>query len=364
MRTWAEVDLSAIRANARAFRSLLQGSALIAVIKADGYGHGAVRVSGALGSLADAYAVASPEEAAELRDSGVEQPILLLYSLTPDAAEPAIAVDASITISSLEELCLVADAATRARRVARVHVKVNTGMNRYGAAPDQVAELISVCDSNASIALAGLWTHFASADEPDDPFTDVQRRRFLDVASRHARPGLLRHVGNTATALNFPEMRFDASRIGIGLYGVYPSAESAHPIALSPALTWRARVCRVADLAAGESVSYNRRFIAQTARRIATVSVGYTDGYPRVASNRGSVLIRGRRAPILGSVCMDTIVCDVTDIPDTSYGDTATLIGRDGDGCISADELAAWGDTISYDVLTGLGRRVKRLYTS
>jgi alanine racemase len=394
MYTWAEVDLQAVRANADAFRRALGGAELIAVVKANAYGHGAVPVAQALVPHVDRFAVATPEEALELRRARIRTPILVLYPVLPETAAAAILARAEVSVSSLDDARVLHDAVAslriplatpraagptrnaRWRRLAGlpVHIKVNTGMNRYGVEPSEVKRLLEFCaegryvpgtvrdKASPRLRAVGIWTHFASADDPDDPQTEEQYARFRAALAAIDPAGMLRHAANSAAMLNFPHTALDGARIGIALYGAYPSARTRRAIALQPALAWRARVTRVEVLRPGEAVSYNRLFTATEERRIATVAVGYADGYPRLSSNRAAVLIRGKRAPVVGRVCMDALVCDVGHIPDAHYGDTATLIGRDGEEEITADEFGAWAETISYEVFTGIGRRVQRVY--
>jgi alanine racemase len=362
MRTWADVNLDAVRGNAARFSAILNGAQLIAVVKANAYGHGAVRVAGALQGTASRFAVVSPDEALELRTGGVAEPILVLGPLQRETVDEALDANAEVCLSTLDDARMLAAATIHRRRRLPVHLKVETGMNRCGTRPDELGSLLEYLSTLPLIRPVGVWTHFAVADDPGDPFTREQFHRFTSTLARYGLNRLLRHASNSGGVLNFPDMSLDAARVGIGLYGVYPSAATLRDVALTPALTWKARICRVADAPPGETVSYGRRFTLERTSRLATLAVGYADGYPRLASNRGWVLIRGRRAPIRGTICMDSLVCDVTDIPDAAYGDTATLVGTDGDDRIHVDDLAGWAETISYEILTGIGRRVKRFY--
>ena len=361
-RTWAEIDLGAIQHNARAFRTVLGSSQLIAVVKADGYGHGAIQVARALSPNADMFAVATVDEALELRNANIGLPILILHQLTPEDFDTAIAADADISVATTEHARLAAEAAQRAGVIARVHVEIDTGMNRSGADPSELAELLAHCRNSSGLDLKAVWTHFACADDRNDTFTLEQFALFVRLTDSATDDSLVRHVANTGAALNFRKMSLDAARIGIGLYGVYPDETTDRAINLLPALCWKARITHTQNLAAGETVSYGRRFTATSDMRIATIGVGYADGYPRTASGSASILLHGRRAAVLGNVCMDSLVCDVTAIPEARYGDTTTLIGNDGSERISATELATWSDTIPYDVLTRIGSRVRRQY--
>jgi len=362
MRTWVEVNLDAIRENARRLNARLGGAQLIAVVKANAYGHGAVHVARALQGIAPRFAVISPEEALELRMAGITEPILILSPLEAETVEGAFDAHAEVCLSTLDDARMLAAATLQRRRRLSVHLKMDTGMNRCGTRPDQLASVLEYLSTRPLLRLVGVWTHFAVADDPADGFTAEQFQAFTAALRRFGLERLMRHAANSGAVLNFTDFLLDAARVGIALYGVYPSAATSREVALTPALTWKATVCRVAEALPGETVSYGRRYTIERPSRLATVAVGYADGYPRQASNRGWVLIRGQRAPIRGTICMDALVCDVTDIPDASYGDVATLIGSDGDEQISADDLAAWSETIAYDILTGIGRRVKRRY--
>lgn len=362
MRTWVEVDLDAIRENARRIQARLGGAFLMAVVKANGYGHGAVRVARALQGIATQFAVVTPEEALELRAGGVVEPIFLLSPLQPESVDDAFDANVEVCLSTLDDARMLAAAALNRRRHLSLHLKIETGMNRCGTRPEDLPPLLEYLSTRPLLRLVGVWTHFSVADDPEDPFTREQYERFTATLNAYGMNRLTRHVCNSGGVLNFPEMALDAARVGISLYGVYPGKTTQRSVVLTPALSWKARVCRVGHAPAGETVSYGRRYTLERESRLATVAVGYGDGYPRLASNRGFVLLHGRRAPILGTVCMDALVCDVTDIPETAYGDSATLIGTDGTEHLSADDLAQWAETIPYEILTGIGRRVKRVY--
>jgi alanine racemase len=320
------------------------------VIKADGYGHGARQVAGAaLGAGAWGLAVVTLEEAAEVRDLLQPERILVLGPLLAEDAPEAAAGGYGIGCSTLELARAVADAAGD-RRVP-VHLKVDTGMGRYGAQPAEFAEIARFVTSAPGLELAGTWSHLASSDS-DPAYTHEQFERFL--AATEGLPGV-RHLANSGAVLNHPEMALDAVRVGIAMYGCQDPA-------LEPVLQLRARVAQVKTVAAGASIGYGRTWRAGGPARIATVSIGYADGVHRARANRGEVLVRGLRVQLVGAVSMDSITLDVSALPGVEAGDAATLIGADGGERIRAEEAASWSGTISYEVLTSIGQRVERVY--
>jgi alanine racemase len=349
---WADIDLRAVRANAaRILAHLPEGTRLMAVVKANGYGHGAVPVArAALGAGATWLAVATLEEARELTGLAHVERILVMGGLVPDQAPAAAAGGFSIGVSSAD----FARALGAGDEVVPVHLKIDTGMGRFGAAPHEAATLAKLIKNSPGLRLAGTWTHFASA-ATDDAMTRRQFDRFqASVAGLGVEPGL-RHVCNSAAAYRFPEMGLDAVRAGIALYGCeWPGA--------APALALRSVVTHVKTLAAGGTVGYGATWTASKDARVATVAIGYADGVMRARANRGHVLVRGRPAPLIGAVSMDAITIDVTRVAGVEVGDVVTIIGADGDQRITAEEVAQWSGTISYEVLTAIGPRVKRRY--
>jgi alanine racemase len=244
-----------------------------------------------------------------------------------------------------------------------VHVKVDTGLNRYGASMEDVPELVRFISSLARVKMTGFYTHFASADEPDPAFTQLQLQRFLKIAATLPEPKLL-HAANSAATLRFPETHLDMVRVGLSLYGVYPSPHVERAVPLRPVLSLKARVTRVHRLRPGEGVSYNLTWIAKREALVALVPFGYGHGLPRLLSNRGQVLIHGRRLPIRGRVCMDQCVVDVTRVPEVKVGDEVVLLGRQGNEEITSDEIAAWARTISHEIFTGVWTGLPHIYVS
>lgn len=343
-----------MRSNCALIRAHLpQGTRLYAVVKAGGYGHGALPVArAALDGGAGGLAVATLEEAHGLRGLLPAEHVLVMGGITPGQAHSAAATGCGIGVFSRE----LADALGDSDEVVAVHLKIDTGMGRFGCSPDEAPELARRIEASPGLRLAGTWTHFASADS-DEEMTRGQFDRFLDaLATFDVDPGL-RHACNSAGALRHPEFALDAVRCGISIYGCeWPGTQ--------PALSLRSVVTHVKSVEKGATVGYGARWTATARSRVATVAIGYADGVFRARANRGDVLVRGRRAPLIGMVSMDAITLDVSDVPGVEVGDIATLIGRDGDEQITAEEVAGWSSTISYEVLTSIGPRVERRYSS
>ena len=348
---WAEVDLGAIRHNVPVLlRGLPAGCRLIAVVKADGYGHGARAVAGAaLAAGAWGLGVSTPEEALELRDLCEPERLLVMGGLAPSGCAAAAVVGCAVMCSS-GEMVDILERYTPAGPRLPVHLKVDTGMGRLGCTPEEAPALARRIARSRRLRLAGTMTHFADS-ESDPEFTRLQFERFLAVLDRFDVDPGIRHASNSGAVLNHPGMSLDAVRPGLAMYGFAGEG-------VRPALTLRALVTRVHDMAPGQTVGYGRAWVARRPSRVATVAIGYEDGVMRSRSGRGDVVVHGRRAPLAGRVSMDAIAVDVTDVPEARPGDVVTLIG---DG-ITADEVAEWSGTISHEVLTSLGNRVARRY--
>lgn len=368
----AEVDLDAIAHNVVALARVAAPAELCVVVKADGYGHGAVAVAEvAVASGASHLAVALVEEGSVLRKAGIDAPVLVLSE--PRPADIARAVDAGLelTLYTAAGIEAAAAAAERAGRPVRVHLKVNTGMNRVGAAPGVIPQLAAQVASSPSLVLDAVWTHCAVADEPDNPFTATQLDRLDAVLEELSQAGLSPrrvHAANSAATLDHPRSRRDLVRCGIAVYGIAPAPALADRLALRPAMRLTAEISLVKTVPAGEGVSYGLRHTFATDSVVATVPLGYADGVPRRLSTvGGEVLIRGRRRPMVGVVTMDQFLvdCGPADDPEAhavTVGDTAVLLGRQGDDEILADEWAERLDTIAYEIVCGIGPRVPRVY--
>jgi len=361
---WAEIDLDALTANVRALRRFVGPSVeIMAVVKANAYGHGAVPVAQtALAAGATRLAVHRVQEGIELRRAGITAPILLLGYAPLRTAPAVVRYNLTPTIITQE----FAEAlAAEAERPVPVHVKVDTGLSRYGVLPEETVDFVRMLQRLPRIHVEGIYTHFATADEADPSYVRRQLDRFRSVLQALKTRGMyisFRHACNSAATLAFPEAHFDAVRPGIAMYGIPPSEDRSSPIPLRPVLTLKSRVARVRTLPAGRSIGYGRTYITSRPTRVALVPIGYGDGYHRLVSNRGAVLIRGRRAPILGRVSMDQIVVDVSHLDGVRMEEEVVIIGRQSEEEITATEVAQWAETIHYEVVTSLLPRVPRLY--
>ena len=359
--TWAEVDLSAIEANV----GLLvkhTGVRVMAVVKADGYGHGAVPVAkAAIRGGAAWCGVARVEEALELRQARIECPILLLGWVPPSRIREMAEAQVSIAVWDPEQIQAAA-AAGRAGGPVRLHLKIDTGMGRLGAPPEQAVELARRIAGSSELVLEGVFTHFARADEHSEATTDAQEKAFDTVLETLRTAGLrpeLAHAANSAAALTRPETAFDMVRTGIAIYGLHPSAECRLPDTFRAGLAWKTTLAQVKVLPAGRGVSYGHVYVTQSTERVGTLPVGYADGVRRVAGN--VVLVGGRAAPIVGRVCMDQVLVQLDGAPQAKAGDEVVILGSQGKERISAEEIAERWGTINYEVVCGIGRRVPRI---
>lgn len=363
---WAEVDLAAIAHNARTLKAMLRPPAqLMAVVKANGYGHGAVATARtALQHGAERLGVARVTEGSELRAAGIAAPILVLGPIAPAEAAEAVRARLGVAITSLHVARALSEQSAAQGVVTPVHLKIDTGMSRFGVPLNEATATARALLAMPALRLEGVFTHFASADERDQTFTREQVRRFERALAGLRESGIatpLRHAANSAATMSGLDCHFDIVRAGLALYGIAPASWLPGSARLRPALSLKSRVAYVRSLPPGARVGYGGAHTIERATRAALVSIGYADGLRRALSNRGQVLIRGQRAPILGRVSMDQLVVD-GGICGAREGDEVVLIGRQGDAALSADEVAAWSDTIAYEILTGIGARVPRLY--
>jgi len=365
--TWAEIDLDAIAFNIRTFkRHVGEKVRLIAVVKANAYGHGAVPVAeAALEAGATMVAVHRLIEGVELRKAGVKAPILILGYTPPDGAELAATWQLTPSLMTLEFAQALSSRAVALGVKVPVHIKVDSGMSRYGLMPEETVGFLQSIANLPGISLEGLFTHFATADWIDQSHVRQQLSIFNEVRAAARQAGFefpLAHTANSAAMMKLPEAHLDAVRPGIAMYGMEPSSEWAPPFEIRPALTLKSLVSRVRLLPPGAGISYGRTFVTSRPTLAALVPVGYGDGFHRILSNQGAVLIRGRRASILGRVCMDQFVVDASDIPDVQQDDEVVLVGQQGEARIRAEEVAPLAGTINYEVTTSLLPRVARLY--
>ena len=364
--TYVKIDLDAIAANIRSVKEKAQVQ-VMAVVKADAYGHGAVQVARLLEEECSFFGVSSMLEALELRQAGLVKPILILGH-TPVSAFPiAIRENIRPTIFHYEDAVELSKEALRQNKTASFHFAVDTGMSRIGfQATAQDADLCAKIANLPGLHAEGLFSHFATADCADLSKARIQAEkfdRFYDMLVQRGVTIPLRHMDNSAGLMNFSK-HYELVRSGIVTYGLYPSDEvDPTLLPLRPALEWHSRVTHVKTLEAGREISYGGTYVTTAPTRVATVPVGYADGYRRSLSGKFYVLIRGKKAPILGRVCMDQLMVDVTDIPEVQLEDRVTLVGRDGDASISVEEIAAAADSFNYEFICGISRRVPRVYT-
>lgn len=353
------VDLAVLRENVRLIcQAVPKGTRVMAVVKADAYGHGLVPVAReALIAGAAWLAVATVEEGVELREAGITAPVLALGATSADEAMAAVPADITLTVCTPAMVRSVQAAAECHHRKASVHLKLDTGMNRIGVRDeDELRAVMETLADCPDVLLTGVFTHFADADGQDMTFTDEQFQRFMRLSSLLPK-GILRHCCNSAAIHRRPEAALDMVRAGISMYG-YPPVETSMP--LRPFMSWETEVTYVKTLHPGDTVSYNRCYTADRPIVLATVSCGYGDGYHRAATGQAEVLIHGHRAPVVGRICMDQMMADVSDIPDVQPGDRVTLMGGDGSEQITAEDIARWAGTISYEVLLAATGRVPR----
>lgn len=370
--TWLEIDRTALAANVAQVRQRIGlRRQLLAVVKANAYGHGAPGVAATLLQAgADRLAVATLSEAIDLRDAGIEAPILVLGYTPPWLAAEAVFYRVTTTIFDDEAARALAAAATAVHLPAVVHIKVNTGMNRLGLRPEAVLPFLTQLAAERMVRVEGIFTHFATADLADKHFALQQYEHFEALLAQLAGAGLrppLAHAANSAAVLSMPATYLDMVRCGIALYGLHPDADETRlSPEFRPALTWKAQVAHTIDLRPGESVSYGQEFVATQPMTVAVLPVGYADGFPRRPYHWGHVLIHGQHAPILGRVCMDQTIVDVTAIRSAKgpvrQGDEAVLIGRQGEAELTAEEVATRLQTNNYDVVSRIMARVPRLY--
>lgn len=365
--TWAEIDLSAIRHNLKVIRETVGPRRLImAVVKADAYGHGALVVAKeALKAGADWLGVAMVEEAVELRNGGLEAPILVLGPVFPSQADVIVEREISVCLFTEHMAQALDRAASKKATTAKVHIKVDTGMNRLGIPWHEGLDFMELLKRYPRIEVQGVYSHLATADCPEECFTFLQLDRFFDFQRRAKDRGMelgVCHLANSAALFTLDASRLDMVRAGIAIYGCSTGAVDYMGLPLRPALSWKTRIAHLREIEAGDSVSYGCTFVATKRSRIAVIPVGYGDGLPHALSNRGEVLVRGTRAPIVGRVCMDTAMIDVSHVEGVEVGDEVVIIGAQGTERIRAEEVAEKLKTISYEVLCGISKRVPRLY--
>ena len=378
---WAEVDLEAIAHNVRELRRITDpGADLMAVVKANAYGHGVIEVTRkALENGADSLGVARIEEGIELRKAGFKESVLIFGYTPPALAHKLIAFDLTQTVWSYKTAQALSEVAVSSNKQINVHLKVDTGMGRLGLLPDcrrppvteqnlignAIREVESI-SSLAGLELEGVYTHFATADSSDKTYAGKQFEIFVDFSNELRRAGMnppLCHAANSAAIIDMPETHLDMVRAGIAIYGLYPSDDvNKRRIVLKPAMTLKSKIVHLKKVSPGFKVSYGSTYQSPKSTTIASIPVGYADGFNRLLSSRGHMLVRGRRAPIVGRVCMDQTMLDVGHIPDVNLENEVVIFGRQGDGFITVDEIAASLNTINYEIVSALTARVPIIY--
>lgn len=369
-RVYAKIDLDAVTYNMEQMKQRVNGDTkIMAVIKSDGYGHGAVQVAEVLEKYDYiwGFAVATLDEAVVLRTEGIKKPILVLGCIFPDQYLEMLDNDIRMNVYTEEMAKEISYMARREGKTAYLHIKLDTGMARLGfAVNDESVDAITRISKLPNVNMEGVFTHFAKADETDKTFTENQISQFVMMTEKLRERGVTfpyEHCANSAAIIDVEDARFDIVRAGISTYGLYPSDEvKKDAVHLKPALALKSHVAFVKEIEAGTPVSYGGTFVAEKKMKIATVPVGYGDGYPRSLSGKGYVLIRGKKANILGRICMDQFMVDVTDIEGVSFGDKVTLIGRDGNESISVECLSELSGRFNYEFICTLGKRIPRVY--
>lgn len=369
-RAWAEIDLDAIAHNIREIRRITNPkSQIMAVVKADAYGHGVMETARTLlNNGADRLAVALLQEGKQLRGHGIEAPILILGASEKNSAADLIDFDITPTVFDYDLAKALSDEAVKKNKAAKIHIKIDTGMTRIGFVADDgdnleiIDEIVKIYQL-PNIEIEGIFSHFATSDETDTSYTHVQYRRFMNVISALEERGVkipIKHICNSAGIMMYPEMHLDMVRPGVILYGMYPSDEvDKERLNLIPAMTLKAGITYVKTVQKGRGVSYGKEYITEDVTKIATVPIGYADGYLRRLAKNGKMIVKGTKVPVIGRICMDQCMIDVTNVHNINKGDEAIIFGREG---VTVDDLANWLETINYEVACLVGKRIPRIY--
>lgn len=367
-RLLAEINLDAIGNNIREIRKLIkEKTQLLAVVKADAYGHGAEEVAKVcLYNGADQLAVATCNEGVQVRQWSIQVPVLILGNTVEGQLETVINNNLTQAVFRYETAKKMSDMAVKLNKTALIHIKIDTGMSRIGFLPnDEALDEIEKIFALPNLKVTGVFTHFATADEKDKTFTMVQYKRFrfiTDALNAKGHTDFIRHCANSGAILDMPELQLDMVRAGVIIYGMYPSTQVTHPINLIPAMSLKSQISYVKYLEENVSIGYGRTYFTTQKTKVATIPIGYADGYSRAFSNKARVIINGHYAPIIGNVCMDQMMVDVTNIPDVKDGDSVIIMGSDGKNTVSAEELANIAGTINYEIVCDVGKRVPRVY--
>ena len=355
--TWVEINLDAIANNVKNIKKLIgKKKELMAVVKGNAYGHDILEIASVvLNNGATRLAVARLEEGIFLRKSGITVPILVLGLTLKQQVEPLVSYNITPTVSEYEMIEKLSDSAFKEDKIVKVHLKVDTGMGRIGIPPNHVLNFIKKVKVLKNVEIEGIFTHFSVADEKDKSYTEAQFKKFVEVLNILEKEGIripVKHVGNSATLLDLPHMWLDMVRPGISLYGLYPSEDVQKTIKLTPAYSFKTRIVFLKELLQGEDVGYGRTYTTKKKRTVvASLPVGYADGYNRLLSNKGEVLVKGKRFPIIGRICMDQCIIDVTDLSQVKIGDEVVLWGKQGHEEITIEEIAGKIGTINYEIV-------------
>ncbi|SJZ77112.1 alanine racemase [Selenihalanaerobacter shriftii] len=367
---WAEIDLDNIGHNISEFKNKLEDDTLLTVVvKADGYGHGAVQVAKtALHHGTDRLAVAILDEAIELREAGLKKVPLLILGWTPkESAAEVVKHDLIQTVYNYENVSALNKEAAKLNKKVKVHVKVDTGMGRIGLEPDEAVDFVKRIKKLSNIVVEGIYTHFAVADAEDKNYTYEQFAKFTKVITDLEDEGIdipIKHSANSAAFLDLPETHLDMVRLGIITYGLWPSKQVQQRVDLKPGMRLKARIAYIKDVPKGTDISYGRTYTTESESKIATLPLGYEDGYNRLLSSNNEVLVNGKRVPVVGRVCMDQFMIDVSEIDSVEIGDEVTLIGKNGEEEITATEVADRIETINYEVVCMVSKRIPRVYVN
>ncbi|MCC3145260.1 alanine racemase [Halanaerobium sp. Z-7514] len=364
---WLEIDLNNLKFNIKEIKKNLSAETIFtAVVKADAYGHGAVAISqAALEAGANRLAVAIPEEGIELREAGITAPIEVLGELLAEQLIDLVKYDLIPTISKFKTAERLNNLCAAYKLKKKIHLNVDTGMNRVGVNYKKALALLKKINKLPNLEIEGIMTHFARADELEKEYTLIQWERFNNLLEELKKEEIeipIKHCANSAAVIDFPEFALDMVRVGIMIYGLKPSPDLKNNFNLKPVLTWKCRIVRLKDVPAGEGVSYGSDYITPQKEKIATLPLGYADGYARILGNKASVLIKAKRAPIRGRICMDQFMVDVSGIEGVELGEEVVLIGRQNDSIITADQLAELAATINYEIVSRISKRVARIY--
>lgn len=366
-RIYARINMDNLRFNIKKMKSMIKSDMkVLAVVKADAYGHGAVGVALRIRDLVDYYGVATIDEAVELRQAGITEPILIIGYTDSEDFPKLMEYNITQAVYDVAECKKLSDVAVDAGVKVKVHLKVDTGMGRIGFSEDAfgVEEALKLKDM-PGLDIEGIFTHYAKADELDKSYSHVQKEKFISFIDGLEAGGIsfaVKHIDNSAGTMEMDDNEFDMVRLGIVTYGLYPSDEVDKSVEIRPVMSLISHISHVKTVEKGTSISYGGTYVADETRRIATVTVGYADGYPRAQSNLGRVIVRGQYAPIVGRVCMDQMMIDVTDIPDVSIKDEVILIGGTDDKYISVEEVAKYANSFNYELVCHIGRRVPHIY--